>query len=59
MGKSPNKHNKLWITMEKLSEEVIEAIKAEKVTEMQTRDERQRSLEALGWSTDEAKRSSR
>jgi len=55
MGKSPNKHSKLWITMEKLSEEVIEAIKAEKVTEMQTREERQRNLKALGWSTDDAR----
>jgi elongation factor 2 len=55
MGKSPNKHSKLWITMEKLPEEVIEAIKAEKVSEMQTRDERQKNLRALGWSTDDAR----
>ncbi len=55
MGKSPNKHSKLWITMEKLPEEVIEAIRSEKVTEMQTRDERQKALKALGWSTDDAR----
>jgi elongation factor 2 len=55
MGKSPNKHSKLWITMEKLPEEVIEAIKADKVTEMQTREERQKNLRALGWSTDDAR----
>ena len=55
MGKSPNKHNKLWVTMEKLPEEVIEAIKAEKITEMQTRDERQKNLKQLGWSTDDAR----
>jgi elongation factor 2 len=55
MGKSPNKHSKLWITMEKLPEEVIEAIKADKVTEMQTREERQKNLKALGWSTDDAR----
>jgi elongation factor 2 len=55
MGKSPNKHSKLWITMEKLPEEVIEAIKAEKITEMQTREERQKNLKALGWSTDDAR----
>lgn len=55
MGKSPNKHSKLWITMEKLPEEVIEAIKADKITEMQTREERQKNLKALGWSTEDAR----
>jgi elongation factor 2 len=55
MGKSPNKHSKLWVTIEKLPDEVVEAIKAGKVTEMQTRDERQKSLRALGWSTDDAR----
>jgi len=55
MGKSPNKHNKLWVTMEKLPEDVIEAIKAEKITEMQTREDRQKNLKALGWSTDDAR----
>jgi elongation factor 2 len=55
MGKSPNKHNKLWVTMEKLPEEVIEAIKAGKISEMQTRDERQKILKGFGWSTDDAR----
>jgi elongation factor 2 len=55
MGKSPNKHNKLWITIEKLPEDVIQAIKEEKITEMQTRDERTKNLKVLGWSTDDAK----
>jgi elongation factor 2 len=55
MGKSPNKHNKLWITIEKLPEEVIEAIKSGKITEMQTREERQKTLKAFGWPTDEAR----
>jgi len=55
MGKSPNKHSKLWITMEKLPDDVIEAIRSEKVTEMQTREERQKALKALGWSTDDAR----
>ena len=55
MGKSPNKHNKLWITIDKLSDEVIEAIKSEKITDMQSRDERTKTLRALGWSPDEAK----
>lgn len=55
MGKSPNKHNKLWITMEKLPDEVVEAIKLGKLTEMQTRDERQKTLKGFGWSTDDAR----
>jgi len=56
MGKSPNKHNRLWVTIEKLSDEVIEAIKMGKISELQKRDERQRTLrEQFGWSTDDAR----
>jgi len=55
MGKSPNKHNKLWVTLQKLPEEVIEAIKAGKISEMQTRDERVKILKGFGWETDDAK----
>ena len=55
MGKSPNKHNKLWITLDKLSDDVIEAIKAEKITDMQSKDERTKQLRALGWDVDDAK----
>jgi elongation factor 2 len=55
MGKSPNKHSRLWVTMEKLSDEVIEAIKAGKISEMQTRDERQRVLKKFGWTTEDAR----
>jgi len=55
MGKSPNKHNKLWVTIEKLPDEVIEAIKAGKISEMQTRDERVKVLKGFGWSTEDAR----
>jgi elongation factor 2 len=55
MGKSPNKHNKLWVTMEKLPDEVIEGIRSGKISEMQTRDERQKTLKGFGWSTDDAR----
>jgi elongation factor 2 len=55
MGKSPNKHNKLWITIDRLSDEVIEAIKSDKISDMQSRDERTKVLRSLGWATDEAK----
>jgi elongation factor 2 len=55
MGKSPNKHNKLWVTLEKLPDDVIEAIRSEKISEMQTREERQKALKQFGWSTDDAR----
>jgi elongation factor 2 len=55
MGKSPNKHNKLWITIEKLSDDVIEAIKSDKLTDMQSKDERTKILKSLGWEADDAK----
>lgn len=55
MGKSPNKHNKLWVTMEKLPEEVIEAIKNGKISEMQSKDDRVKILKGFGWETDDAK----
>mgnify|MGYP000134112131 CR=1 FL=1 len=56
MGKSPNKHNKLWVTIERLSEDVIEAIKSGRVSEMQKRDERQKVLmHEFGWSAEDAR----
>jgi elongation factor 2 len=55
MGKSPNKHNKLWVTMEKLPDDVIEAVKSGKISEMQTREDRQKVLKGFGWSTDDAR----
>ena len=55
MGKSPNKHSKLWVTMEKLPEEVIEAIRVGKISEMHTREDRQKTLKAFGWETDDAR----
>ena len=55
MGKSPNKHNKLWVTIQKLPDEVIEAIKTGKISEMQTREERQKILKGFGWDTENAR----
>jgi len=56
MGKSPNKHSRLWVTLERLPEELIEAIKMGKVSEMQTRDERTKTLRTqFVWDTDDAK----
>jgi elongation factor 2 len=56
LGKSPNKHNRAWITIEKLPEEIIQAIKTEKITEMQTREERQQTLQkTFNWPTEDAR----
>jgi elongation factor 2 len=56
LGKSPNKHNRAWITIEKLPEEIIQAIKTEKLTEMQTREERQQTLQKqFNWPTEDAR----
>jgi elongation factor 2 len=56
MGKSPNKHNRLWVTVERLQPEVIEAIKTGKINEMQSRDERQKILmKEFGWFTEDAR----
>jgi elongation factor 2 len=56
MGKSPNKHSRLWVTLQRLSDEVIEAIKTGKISEMQTREDRQKTLRTqFGWDTDDAR----
>ncbi len=56
MGKSPNKHNRLWVTIERLSDEVIEAIRTGKISEMQKREERQKILmKEFGWPADDAR----
>jgi elongation factor 2 len=55
MGKSQNKHNKIWITIEKLPERVIEALKSGKVAETQQPEERQKTLKLLGWSAEDAR----
>ena len=55
MGKSPNKHNKLWVTMEKLPEDIIEALRSGKISENQTRDDRAKTMKGFGWETDDAK----
>jgi len=56
MGKSPNKHSKLWVTLEKLPDNVIEGIKQGKISEMQSRDERRKALvQQFGWDADDAR----
>ncbi len=57
-GKSPNKHNKFYFTVEPLEEAVVEAIKAGDIAiEGKIKDPKglQRQLQDLGMSRDEAK----
>ncbi|MCX8170921.1 MAG: GTP-binding protein, partial [Candidatus Bathyarchaeota archaeon] len=56
MGKSPNRHNRLWVTIERLPEEVVEAIRTGKISEMQKRDERQKILmHDFNWPAEDAR----
>lgn len=55
-GKSPNKHNKLYISVEPLDEETIRLIQLGEVTDDQDPRERAKILrEKAGWDADEAR----
>ncbi|ADY02399.1 translation elongation factor aEF-2 [Vulcanisaeta moutnovskia 768-28] len=55
-GKSPNKHNRLYISVEPLDEETIRLIQYGEVTDDQDPRERAKILrEKAGWDTDEAR----
>jgi len=56
-GKSPNKHNKLYISVEPLNEETIELVQKGAITEDQDPRERAKILrDKAGWDYDEARR---
>ncbi len=56
-GKSPNKHNKFYISVEPLDEEAIKLIQSGEITEDQEPQVRARILrDQAGWDYDEAKR---
>ena len=55
MSKSPNKHNKIFMRAEPLTEDVIELIKFGKLHEDMDKKELSRILRERGWSTDEAR----
>ena len=56
-GKSPNKHNKFYISVEPLNEETIELIQKGEVFEGQDPRQRARTLaDKAGWEYDEARR---
>jgi len=56
LAKSPNKHNRLWISIEPLDEKTLELIeKGEIKEEMNPRQRAAILREKCGWNTDEAK----
>jgi elongation factor 2 len=54
-GKSPNKHNKIYLSVEPLEEEVMELIKTGKISEYGDKTEMARTLRSIGWEADEAR----
>src|SRR5881296_2252114 len=54
-GRSPNKHNKVYISVEPLEEAVVDLIKTGKISEYGDKTEMARSLRAIGWEADEAR----
>jgi elongation factor 2 len=54
-GKSPNKHNKIYIEVEPLEDTVLDLIKQGKISEYGDKAEMAKTLRAVGWAPDEAK----
>jgi len=56
MGKSPNKHNKIWIQVEPLEEKVIGLIDKGEISEEMNRKQTAATLQKkVGWSAEEAR----
>ena len=57
MGKSPNKHNRVWFDIEPLEPVVIDLIKDGELSELSSRRQREEALhDKAGWSTRDARR---
>ena len=57
MGKSPNKHNRLWFDVEPLDPAIIELIRNGELSELSSRRQREEILnEKAGWTIREARR---
>jgi elongation factor 2 len=54
-GKSPNKHNRIYISVEPLDEEIIDMIRTGKINEYMDRHEMAKVLREKGWPTEEAR----
>jgi elongation factor 2 len=55
MSKSPNRHNKIFMRVEPLSEEIIDMIRTGQIREDMDKKEMARLLREKGWSADEAR----
>lgn len=55
MSKSPNKHNKIFMRVEPLGEDIIELIRTRQIREDMDKKEMARVLREKGWSADEAR----
>jgi elongation factor 2 len=57
MGKSPNKHNRVWFTVKPLDPAIIDLIRSGDLSEISSRRQREEILhEKAGWTTREARR---
>jgi len=56
MSKSPNRHNKMFIKAEPLTQEVIELIRTGKINENMDKKDIGKLLREQGWDTDEARK---
>jgi elongation factor 2 len=54
-GKSPNKHNKVYLSVEPLPDKIVDMIKEGKIGEYQDRHEMAKILREEGWPPDEAR----
>jgi len=55
MSKSPNKHNKIFMRVEPLAEDIIELIRTRQIREDMDKKEMAKILREKGWSADEAR----
>ena len=56
MSKSPNRHNKIFMRVEPLGEDIIEMIKSGHIKEDMDKKEMAKILRAKGWEADQAKK---
>lgn len=56
MSKSPNRHNKIFMRVEQLGEDIIEMIKTGHIKEDMDKKEMAKILRAKGWEADQAKK---
>ena len=54
-GKSPNKHNRIQLSVEPLQEEIVDMIRTGKISEYMDKHAMAKILREKGWATDESK----